>query len=98
MVVGVRGLSAQQPARRHRHPVAVFWQQQPDWFRYLVGAAFVMGLGMANHQTISLLGPAILYLLWRQRKVLLRRPGGVAVCSAALCAGLLPYLYVPLAA
>ena len=76
----------------------VFWQQQPDRFRYLVGAAFVMGLGMANHQTISLLGPAILYLLWRQRQVLLQRPGVVAVCSVALCAGLLPYLYVPLAA
>jgi hypothetical protein len=65
--------------------------------RYFVLAAFVGGLGMANHQTIALIGPAILWLMWDRRRAF--RGGGLLVRGAlASIAGLLPYLYLPIAA
>src|SRR5262249_54945110 len=51
-----------------------------------------------NQQTIVLLGPAVLFLLWRNRRRLLARPRVLALAAAALVAGLLPYAYLFLAA
>lgn len=76
----------------------VVWQERPERARPLIAAAFVGGLGLANHQTIVLLGPAILYVMWRGREVLLRRPLILAACVGAVVLGLLPYVYVPWAA
>ena len=68
--------------------------RRPRWF---VLAAFVGGLGMANHQTIALVGPAILWLMWVHRREF--RGGGLILKAAlASAAGLLPYLYLPLGA
>jgi dolichyl-phosphate-mannose-protein mannosyltransferase len=74
------------------------WQLMPEDGRPLIIAAFVGGLALANHLTFILLGPAILFLLWRQRRSLLARPRGVAACVAATLLGLLPYAYLPWAA
>src|SRR5204863_10037744 len=76
----------------------VRWQAQPMRITPLVLAALVSGLGLANHQTIVLLGPAVLFLLWRQRAVLLARPRLVATCMGAFVLGLLPYADLPCAA
>jgi hypothetical protein len=76
----------------------VLWQARPGQTGLLLVAAFVAGLSLANHHTIVLLGPAVLYLLWRQRRVLLRRPQVLIGCVGAVALGLLPYLYVPWAA
>ena len=78
--------------------VLVLWQERPTQVRLLVLAAFLGGLGMSNHQTIVLLVPAVLYLLWRQRAVLLARPRMLAFCAGACALGLIPYLYLPWAA
>jgi hypothetical protein len=76
----------------------IAWQMRPDDMRPLVIAAFVSGLALANHQTFVLLGPAILFLLWRQRAVLLARPRVVLACVVVTVVGLLPYIYLPWAA
>jgi 4-amino-4-deoxy-L-arabinose transferase-like glycosyltransferase len=76
----------------------VLWQERPQRVAPLVLAAFVGGLGMSNHQTIVLLIPAIGFLLWRQRRILLARPHVLAACLGASALGLLPYAYLPWAA
>src|SRR2546425_8107370 len=76
----------------------VLWQERPERTRFLVLAAFVGGLGMSNHQTIVLLLPAVLFLLFRQRAVLFGRPRVLGACVLACLAGLLPYVYLPWAA
>ena len=76
----------------------VLWQERPERRKYLIAAAFVSGLALTNHQTFVLFGPAVIFLLWRQRTLLLAQPGTVAACVAALLAGLLPYAYIPWAA
>ena len=74
------------------------WHERPERGALLAAAAFVGGLGMANQQTIVLLAPACLYLMWHRRAVLLARPRVLLVAGAAFAAGLLPYAYLPLAA
>lgn len=76
----------------------VVWYEQPRRIRLLVAAAFTAGLGMTNHQTIGLMAPGILYLLWRRRDVLLRNPIVFPGGAAAVVLGLIPYLYIPWAA
>ncbi len=45
-----------------------------DIVRKLVLIAFVVGLGMANHQSIALILPAVALWLWQVRRPLLRLP------------------------
>src|SRR4029077_7204695 len=42
----------------------VVWHDRPDDVRWLFGAGAAFGLGLANHQTILLLVPAIAYALY----------------------------------
>lgn len=44
------------------------------------------------------LGPAVLFLLWRRRRELLAHPRVVVASLAALLLGFLPYAYLPWAA
>jgi hypothetical protein len=76
----------------------VLWQERPERTKFLVAAALVSGLALTNHHTFVLFGPAVIFLLWQQRKLLFARPQLFAACPAALLLGLLPYLYVPWAA
>src|SRR5215831_11111912 len=76
----------------------VLWQERPERMGFLIAAAFVSGLALSNQQTIVLLGPAVLFLLWRNRRLLLAQPRALALAAAALLAGLLPYAYLFLAA
>lgn len=64
--------------------------------RAFIAAAFVGGLGMTDQQTIALLGPAVLVLMWRRRRDL--RWSTLGAATAAFIAGLLPYAYLPMAA
>lgn len=66
--------------------------------RLLRVAAFWVGLGLSNHQIFVFVGPPLLcWLVWRAvpRRLDLRQASRLA---AALAAGLLPYLYLLLAA
>ena len=76
----------------------VRWDEQPDRTRFVVAAAFVCGLALSNHMTIVLVGPAILFLVWRHRAVLAAHPRAVAFCAGAVLVGLVPYAYIPWAA
>jgi hypothetical protein len=72
----------------------VTWHEQQERTGFLIGAFFVGGLALTNHQTIVLLGPACCFVLWQGRAVLWRRPQILAICAVAFLAGLLPYAYV----
>ena len=74
------------------------WHEQPERTRMLAAAALTAGLGVANQQTIVLLGPAVLFVLWRRRTRLIANPRTIALCAAAFAIGLLPYAYLPWAA
>ncbi len=76
----------------------VLWQERPERTQFLMAAALVSGLALTNHHTFVLFGPAVIFLLWQQRSLLLARPYLFAVCLATFFIGLLPYLYVPWAA
>ena len=73
----------------------VTWHQEPHRPGVLIAAFFVAGLALTNHHTIVLLAPAFCFVLWQRRAVLRTRPQLFAICIAAFCTGLLPYLYVP---
>lgn len=76
----------------------VRWQEAPERTQFLIAAAFVCGLALSNHMTIVLLGPAILFGVWRHRAVLFTQPRVVALCVGAVIVGLVPYAYIPWAA
>jgi 4-amino-4-deoxy-L-arabinose transferase-like glycosyltransferase len=65
--------------------------------RQLVAAAFVGGIGMAHQQTIALLAPAALYLLWHHRRRF-RSGALLARAAVAFAVGLVPYAYLLIAA
>ncbi len=75
----------------------VRWYQAPARRGFLIAAAFVFGLGLTNQLTIALVGPAIAWVLFLRRRSLERRPGTIGWAALALLAGLLPYVYIPLA-
>ena len=76
----------------------VIWNDDPQRYSALVAAPFMAGLALTNHQTIVLLGPAVCFLLWRHRAVLLARPRIVIICATVFLVGLVPYAYLPWAA
>jgi 4-amino-4-deoxy-L-arabinose transferase-like glycosyltransferase len=76
----------------------ISWHERPERSAWLIAAAFFAGLGLTNHQTIVLLGPAVCFVLWRRRETLLARPRVIGFCVIAFALGLLPYLYIPIAA
>lgn len=64
--------------------------------KYLFLGAFLLGLALTHHQIIIFLVPSLFILLWSQKKLLRRRE---FMMSAALFSlGLIPYLYVFIAA
>lgn len=75
----------------------VRWYQDPERRGFLVGAAFTFGLALTNQQTIIFVAPAIVVLLVYRRRELRRSPQVLLYAPLALVAGLLPYLYVPIA-
>jgi 4-amino-4-deoxy-L-arabinose transferase-like glycosyltransferase len=77
----------------------VLWHERPMSRGPLFGAAVAFGLGVANHQTITLLVPAIAYVLWTERRFLRGRQGLLWQVSGALVLmAALPYAYIFIAA
>src|ERR1700736_4364133 len=72
----------------------VMWHDEPPRTGFLIGAFFVAGLALTNHQTIVLLAPSFCFVLWRQRTVLFARPGVLALGLLVFALGLLPYAYL----
>jgi len=73
----------------------VTWHQKPESGGILVASFFVAGAGLTNQQTIILLAPAFVFILWQGRSILRKRPRLVAIAAAAFIIGLLPYFYIP---
>jgi hypothetical protein len=73
----------------------VTWHQKPESGGILVASFFVAGAGLTNQQTIILLAPAFVFVIWQGRSILRKRPGLVAIATAAFIIGLLPYFYIP---
>lgn len=69
------------------------WEAEPTRPVFLVVAALCGGLGAANHLTIVFLVPFTILVMWRCRARINARV--LSACVAAVCAGLLPYLYIP---
>lgn len=65
--------------------------------RDFIAAAALGGVGMANHQTIGLIAPAVLLLMWRHASRF-RDGGPLPSAVVAFGLGLLPYAYLPMAA
>ena len=78
--------------------LVALWHEHPERKRLLVAGGLVGGLGMANQQTIALLAPAVVYLMWSRRNVLLRDPRTVLNAGVAFLVGFVPYLELPIAA
>jgi hypothetical protein len=76
----------------------VRWHQEPGRRTFLFGAAFAFGLGITNQQTIVLLVPAIVWMLWLHRRQLVKEWSTIGLAALAVVAGLAPYVYVPIAA
>jgi hypothetical protein len=76
----------------------VRWHQQPTNRNYLLGAAFVFGLDLTNQQTVVFIVPAIVWVLWLHRSQLVQNRSTIGYAALAIVAGLIPYVYVPLAA
>jgi len=82
------------------------WSQRPDRPRLLWSFALLLGLSLTNQQTILLLVPAFLVLGWSGLSTLRRtgtlsrglRPRNIAAALGLFVLGLLPYLYLPIAA
>ena len=72
-----------------------YWRTRGRKTAYL--GAFVFGLGMSHHHTLVFYGaPIVLWVLWHGRRDLLR-PKPLVILSLLFLAGLLPYLYLPVA-
>lgn len=88
--------------------LGIEWFRTPERHRLLWGIGLLSGLGFAHQQTISLLGPALLFLIWvtvqRVRSKRTRKNSGppvtkhITIGLGLLVVGLLPYLYLPIAA
>lgn len=60
--------------------------------------AFIGGISVFHHRTITLLIPALLYAVWPDLKPLLRKPPMLIAALLLGLIGFLPYLYLPLRA
>jgi hypothetical protein len=78
--------------------ILVLWAEKPEKNGLLFVVAFLFGAGQANHQTLLLMGPAIVFfvLLLRPRFVL--APKAVLGCLALFLLGLCFYFYLPIRA
>ena len=78
---------------------AIRWYVAPDQWHWLIAAAFVVGLGLANHPVVGAHGPAVLLLVLLRAPQTLANPwvwvGGVA---ALVPPALLYFVWIPLRA
>jgi tetratricopeptide (TPR) repeat protein len=83
--------------------IALEWSWNPERKRLLWLFTFVFGLSLCNQQTIVFMLPAFVVLAWagaRRGLVARRLPvtvRDVGIAIGAFVAGLLPYLYLPIA-
>lgn len=68
-----------------------------SWRRVYV-LTVIVGLSLTHHHVILFFGPAILYYAFTNRKQLLRNRRGLLLSAVLFFVGVIPYLYIPIAA
>ncbi len=66
--------------------------------KYLAWASFVFGLSLTHHHVMLFFVPAIIYWVWINKKLLFFSFHSLIHLSVYFFIGLLPYLYIPVAA
>jgi len=66
--------------------------------RYLYVSIFLFGLSISNHHTVIFLMPGIIYAIIMAKRKLLTKPFFWLATGALLCAGLSPYIILPIIA
>ena len=80
--------------------VLFVWQER-SYIRYLYFASFVFGLSLSHHHVMLFFVPAVVYFLWGNRSLLVGQKFRLHEwlwCAGWFALGLLPYVYIPLAA
>ncbi len=72
--------------------------KQTDRNLCLYTVAFATGLALSNHHLAILLGPVLLVFVLINKPGILLSPKIIVLCLVFLALGLLPYLYLPIAA
>jgi hypothetical protein len=67
-------------------------------YKYFLLTFFLFGLGLTNHQTIILLFPQFLLFLGLRRRDVARYKTRLLFVPLAFLLGILPYIYIPIAA
>ena len=76
----------------------LLFARKRDFSIALIGA-FVSGLALCNQHTIVLFeAPLMLWMAWMLRRYIIANPMSLVQLGVAFIAGLLPYLYIPIAA
>ena len=77
----------------------IVWHERPMMRWPLLAAAICFGLGVANHQTITLLIPGFAWILYDRRRELRGRATFMwQAVGASVLAAVIPYVYIPIAA
>ncbi len=78
--------------------VLALWIEAPWKKGWLFAAAFLFGMGQANHQTLLLLAPAIVLLVLLRRPLIIISARAMLGCVGFFLLGLALYLYLPIRA
>jgi len=77
----------------------IVWHERPMTRWPLFAAAICFGLGVANHQTITLFIPGFAWILYDRRRELRGRGRLISqAIGASVVAAVVPYVYIPIAA
>lgn len=74
------------------------WREEPGNDRLLAAIALTLSLGAGHHASLAFVGVVLVIAVLVREPALLRRPRRWLLPGAALLAGLLPLLYLPLRA
>jgi len=74
----------------------LFYQSRRIRYFYILG--FLAGLSLTHHQTIFFVLPGMLILILKHIQLIFSQKKHIAIGLLCFAAGLLPYLYVPIAA
>lgn len=74
------------------------WAEKPEKNGLLFAVSFLFGAGQANHQTLLLMGPALVFFVLLLRPRIVLKPKAVLACLGLFLLGLGFYLYLPLRA
>ncbi|MBI5883921.1 MAG: DUF2723 domain-containing protein [Elusimicrobia bacterium] len=67
------------------------WEPKPA-----AALGLAVGLGLANHHTLVLALPAVLWQAWKEKPALRKAAAGIGTAALLACCGMACYLYLPI--